>query len=68
MDSHASEAVMRSFSEDLNINAFQQSNPMGIGFDAKTKKSILWCCLLASCIGNMMLDAVYSFMPLFIKN
>lgn len=68
MDSNTSEAVMRSFSEDQKLNVFQQSNPKGIGFDAKTKKSILCCCLLASCIGNMMLDAVYSFMPLFIKN
>ena len=27
---------------------------------------ILWSCLSALCVGNMMLDAVYAFMPIYI--
>lgn len=36
-------------------------------FDPKTKQMILISCLSALCVGNMMLDAVYAFMPTYIE-
>jgi hypothetical protein len=36
-------------------------------FNPKTKKLILISCLSALCVGNMMLDAVYAFMPIYIN-
>lgn len=38
-----------------------------IGFDEKTKRNILISCLAALCIGNMMLDNVYAFLPTYIE-
>ena len=51
---------------DKRISDIEQE-ALDIGFDPKTKKNILYSCLAALCIGNMMLDNVYAFLPSYIK-
>jgi len=38
-----------------------------VDFDPRTKRLILISCLAALCVGNMMLDACYAFIPLYVK-
>ena len=52
-------------------DAYLQGNGIKAGgevdFDPQAKKMILYSCLSALCVGNMMLDACYAFIPLYVK-
>jgi hypothetical protein len=39
-----------------------------VKFDDKTKRDILISCLAALCIGNMMLDNIYAFLPQYVEH
>ena len=50
----------QAFLKDTELDAAK------IDFDPKAKRLILISCLAALCVGNMMLDAVYAFIPLYV--
>jgi len=52
---------------DKRISDIEQE-ALDVGFDPATKKRILISCLSALCVGNMMLDNVYAFLPSYIKD
>lgn len=39
-----------------------------IDFDSRTKSRICFACLFAKCIGNMMIQNIVSFLPLFVQS
>ena len=53
--------------DNMNVLIKQLTLPNDTDFDKKTKSKILLGCLSALCVGNMMLDNVYAFIPVCIE-
>lgn len=53
--------------DNMNVLIKQLTLPNDTDFDKKTKSKILLGCLSALCVGNMMLDNVYAFIPVYIE-
>lgn len=64
---HKMPEVILQLSEDAQ-KPKRNNSKNDIDFPAATKSKILFACLFSKCIGNMMVQNIVSFLPLFVVN
>ena len=66
IDVQMDQLLMQGNKEDAFLKGSEIKAGGEVDFDPRTKRLILISCLAALCVGNMMLDACYAFIPLYV--